>query len=164
MQKKINRLWEIIDNEKITVKYKNILTIGERLKGLYLVTNFGPAIILDKSLKRNKREHNCTLLEEVGHHFAGIKTNILFTSRCYATEIERDRDEYRAMVWATNYAITDLELSHAVHEQSLKTCAELAEHFEVTNEFLMKKIIVLKRKLRRRGIRAKGKSVLNFIR
>jgi len=163
MIERIKRLWNIVEQEDIEVFYRNIKTTSEKLNGLYFYNlDFGPVILLDKNLLHQRRKHNEVLAEEVGHHFAGVGTNVLFASMDYTAQIRRNSDENRAMLWATNFLIPDNELMHAVHVDKLRSCYELADYFDVTQGFFMQKLILLKQCFRRTGLKVKGRDILGL--
>jgi len=163
MLNKISQLWSIVEQEKIEVFYEDIKTAPEELNGLYFYNqNVGFIILLDKTLLHQRRKHNEVLAEEVGHHFAGVGTNVLFASMDYTAQIRRNSDENRAMLWATNFLIPDNELMHAVHREKLRSCYELADYFDVTQGFFMQKLILIKQCFRRTGLKVKGRDILGF--
>lgn len=163
MKNKTMRLWEIVEKENIKVFYRDINNTPEKLNGLYIYhQEIGPVIILDKGLLSKRREHTEILSEEVGHHLAGVRTNVLFANQDYSTRIERNRDEHRAMVWATDFLIPDQELEHAVKDIGCRSCYELADYFDVTQKFFMAKLVILKQCFRRTGLKVKGRDILQF--
>lgn len=163
MDEKLKYIWKKIADENIIVKYKNIRQTKEKLNGVYVSReDAGPLIILDTSLLRKPREHRCILAHEVGHYFTGAKTNILHASKSYTAEIERSRDEYRAMRWATSILMPDREIHSAVHELGIVNCYELAEHFDVTIQFCMSKLTYIKQCFWKIGTRVKGRDIFTF--
>jgi len=163
MNDKIRQLWDLIETEGIRIKYSSIKQVPEEMDGLYIYRpDTGPIVILDKSLHPGSREYNCTLAHEVGHHFTSVKTNTFYSYKKYRDLIEKDREERRAMIWATDYLIPDWELSHATQTLRLRSLHDLEDHFEVTHEFLLHKILIVKQRLWNRGIYIKSRGVLGL--
>ena len=162
MDKKMQVIWELIEKEKIKVRHDNIRQTKEGLIGVYIFRqDAGPLILLDSSLLLDARLHNCTLAHELGHYFTGAKTNFLYASTGYATEIERSRDERRAMMWSTNQLMPTAEVYSSIRRYGIKTPQELAEYFEVTASFCMTKLTFIKQELYKHNIRVRGRGVLN---
>ena len=162
MGKKIDHLWRKIEKENIKVRYGDISNIPERLYGMYLyLDGIGHVVVLDKSLLSNYILHRCTLVHELGHYFTGAQTNLLYTSTSYATEIERSRDEYRAMKWAAHYLMPNHEVYDAIKKYNIKNPQDLAEFFQVTIELCMSKLTFIKQELHNHGIFIKGRGMFN---
>ena len=162
MDEKLAYIWKLIEEENITVEYDDIQDLPEKLHGMYIYRkDTGALIILDSSLLTKPREYRCTLTHETGHHFTCAKTNILYTSGSYASEIERSRDELRATKWATDHLMPNNEVYDAIKKYDIKNPQDLAEFFNVTIEFCMSKITYIKQELRKNSIFIKGRGMFN---
>jgi|GEM_PF-5194718 len=96
----LSALYRLIESEGIWMRYDECLSPRRKLYGLYF---YDPArqtscILLDESLKQNPSKHLAVLAEEVGHHFAGVRTNVM-----KSPEVEILRDELRALRWAVDF-------------------------------------------------------------
>lgn len=146
-------LWRIVEREKITVRYKNLLKHRSTLFGLYFYDDFedvsGPAIILDKSLTNNYRLHRCVLAEEIGHFFTAPRTNYLVAYTSYTTEMIMSQDERKALQWATDYLMPNNIFRQAV-KNGFRTVYDLAEFFDVTEWMVYRKINFLEQQFPRK--------------
>jgi len=154
----MEKLWEIIEKENIKVKYRHLSHERETLYGLYLLDDSGPIIILDHSLKTSRRLSRCVLAEEIGHYYTAPRTNFLTAYTSYSTQLTMSKDERKAMMWATDFLIPDRELCKAL-KSGLRSCYELAEHFDVTEWFMYRKMGFLKMCFRRTGLKVKGRDL-----
>lgn len=147
---KINRLYDYIESEGIYFNYTNLLTnTHKKLYGLYFfVEDYGPAILLDKSLDKpeNRRLHKCILAEELGHHFTVPQTNIFkLYGSCsieYLDKIQQAQDERKALEWASSFLMPNVEFNQAV-SNGLQTVWDLAEWFDVTEWFVYRKLDII---------------------
>lgn len=105
------------------------------IRGIYYVGEDAPPIIgLDNSLMSDFTSLRCVLAEELGHHFT---TAGCFMPRQFFNHGDRlhiSKIEFKAMKWAVNYLIPEDELLDAIGS-GLYEPWELAEHFNVTEEF-----------------------------
>lgn len=157
----MNRLWDIINKEGIEVIYLPLKSTPEELNGLYLCDEGHPIIALDENLPEQTRLFKCVLAEEVGHYMTAAKTNVLTAHIGYRQEIEMSRDERKALMWATDFLIPDGELIQMVNS-GLRSCYELAEHFDVTHWFMLRKLTFMRMCFRRTGIKVKGRELYDM--
>jgi Zn-dependent peptidase ImmA (M78 family) len=161
---KINRLFDIIKAENIYFNYTNLLTsTHNKLYGVYFFEDsYGPSILLDKSLAKpeNRRLHKCILAEELGHHFTVPRTNIFKLYGSCSIEcldkIQQAQDERKALKWASDILIPNVELSRAVSD-GCQSVYVLAEWFDVTEWFVFRKLGILETKYRDIGSRIKSR-------
>lgn len=146
MDNKVKGLWNKIEEEGVQVRYSDLHSADPDLDGLFLSMEDIPIILLDKSLDRNPQLFKCVFAEEIGHYYTAAKSNILVVHPSYTESLRLNQDEYRAMCWATEYLIPDLELSHAINIKGIKSFFDLADYFDVTQNFLMHKFAILKRR------------------
>ncbi|MEW6171886.1 MAG: ImmA/IrrE family metallo-endopeptidase [Bacillota bacterium] len=148
MTPKIASLWKTIEREGIEVVYLPLRRTPERLKGVYLRDHGLPIILLDDQM--GQVEHDCTLAHEVGHHFTTSGANIL-VARDYTGTIAVNRDEYRAIIWATNHMMPDAEVAATLRQAT--NILELADFFGVTPSFAIDKLRIFRHKLRTGGVK-----------
>lgn len=133
----MNRLWRIIEKEKIRVEYADMSDIPERPKGLYMYDpNTGPIIILD--IKMTGRILKCVLAHEIGHFYTSPRTNILkaYTSTNQRTQIAQD--ERNALEWACSFLMPNVEFCRALSD-GYTDAYNLAGYFDVTEWMVHRK-------------------------
>jgi len=127
------KMLEIAESNGIDVEYHSF---RRPVLGLYThIPNMPPVIGLDKTLNANYRLRRCVMAEELGHHFTSAGEQI--AKRYYSTfeRLTIDKIEYKALRWAANYLVPEDDLLDAIKE-GLCEGWELAEHFDVTDEFM----------------------------
>lgn len=127
-------LLEIAEYEGIEV---HEIELPESIKGLY----YENSIALNKRLKTNK-ERKCVLAEELGHYFTSVGDilNLKIGSN--------RKQEIRAKNWAIQKLVPFDELVYA-HQQGYASVYELAEYFDVTEDFMKEAVLFYQRKYRR---------------
>lgn len=100
---------------------------SDKIKGLYCDKVIGINKNLDAS------EKSCILAEELGHHYT-TTGNILDQSK-----VENRKQEHIARLWAYRKIITVDKLADA-RRCGCRNRFEIAEHLEVTEEFLQEAI------------------------
>jgi len=152
----MERLWDIVDREKITVRYADLSRAPEKIQGLYLYDNhLGPLIVLNKGLHRCHRLHKCVFSEEIGHFYTAPRTNLLKVHASANLQAMESQDERKAARWATDFLISDHDLTNAL-ESGYHSCYELAEYFDVTEWFMYRKLGFLKMCCQRKNSKIKG--------
>ena len=127
-------LLEIAEYEGIEV---HEIELPERIKGLY----YENSIALNKRLETDK-ERKCVLAEELGHYFTSVGDILNL-------KIESNRkQEIRAKNWAIQKLVPFDELVYA-HQQGYVNVYELAEYFDVTEDFMKEAVLFYQRKYRR---------------
>lgn len=101
-----------------------------------------PVIGLDVSLLNNTRFLRCVLAEELGHHFTTTGDAIPRTYFHYARRLYISKIEHKALRWGANYLIPNHELQKAL-ARGLQEVWELADHFDVTEEFMQFRLKLL---------------------
>ena len=110
------------------------IELPERIKGLY----YDNSIVINKRLLTNK-ERKCVLAEELGHFFTSIGDILNL-------KIESNKkQEIRARNWAIQKLVPFDELILA-HQQGYVSVYELAEYFDVTEDFMKEAILFYQRK------------------
>lgn len=108
------------------------------LMGIYLQEPGKTPIIGLSTLIKDNAERRCIMAEELGHHFtsAGICIPGKREFYCYMERSEISRMEYKALQWAANYLMPDHDLLDVI-KSGLYEKWELADHFNVTEEFAL---------------------------
>lgn len=108
--------------------------LPERIKGLY----YNNSIALNKRLETNM-ERKCVLAEELGHYFTSVGDILNLKIK------SNRKQEIRARNWAIQKLVPFDELILA-HQQGYVSVYELAEYFEVTEDFMKESILFYQRK------------------
>lgn len=158
----LEELLGLSSQESLGPIYRDLASLTDnKLLGLYVWDTEAPCILLDKSLMNNYRKQVCTLSEELGHHFAGVRRNFLVTDN-HHDRIIVAKDEVHAMRWATDRVIPDAKLAHAVEDLKLRSCWELADYFEVTQPFMWRKLGFLRNCFRATGIKVRSRDIFTI--
>lgn len=108
--------------------------------GDYIIIKDCPDIHNDDTLLK------CVLAEEIGHYFTTIGRNEPLKSNTYHRNMMIEKEETKAMKWATDYLIdTDLLISYLT-DHTLSKIPDIADHFQVTENFVLQKFEFMKRK------------------
>lgn len=92
------------------------------------------AVVMDKRKIQDSADEKVRLIHEIGHCETSTFYNV-------ATPLQtRARLEYRANKWAFRKIINKKDLVHAMKIKHLTLLWELAEYFEVTEDFMQKAI------------------------
>ena len=121
---KYEELLNVADKSNVTITDQFDLS-GTRLKGLYCDSTI--ALNRDMYIESEK---TCVLAEELGHHYTTIG-NIMDQ-----TITENRKQERRARIWAYTKMIPLADLIQS-HQDGCQNSYEIAEHLEVTEEFLI---------------------------
>lgn len=117
------------DSERLIVKEKPLLANEGRIKGRRI------AIKRDMTTIKKK----CALVEELGHHYTTVGD---ITSQ--STTDER-KQEFKARLWAYNKLI-GLNGILSAYKANCHTLADMAEHLDVSEEFLSEALECYKQK------------------
>ena len=105
------------------------------VRGIYYAEeNMPPIIGLDSSLTHDTPLLRCILAEELGHHFTTVGYFIPRQFYNYSDRLSISKIEFKAMRWAVNHLIPEDDLLDVI-SSGLYEPWELAEHFNVTEEF-----------------------------
>ncbi len=127
----MTNLLNIAEYEEVEI---HEIELPERIKGLY----YDNSIVINSRLKTNK-ERKCVLAEELGHYFTSVGDILNL-------KIESNRkQEIRARNWAIQKLVPFDELILA-HQQGYVNVYELAEYFDVTEDFMKEAILFYQRK------------------
>ncbi len=135
MTKKLDKLLNICATSGIHIVRTKL---PKNLKAIiYSDNNTEPVISLDHSINTYK-ETACILAEEVGHYYTSCG-NLLTDSNLHKSIVRKQ--ENIAKRWAFQYMISLSDLIDA-HKASCATIYEVAEHLQVTEEFLKEAVKV----------------------
>lgn len=136
--KKLNTIFKIIDIENIILEEINLN--HNYLKGIYFsIPGVPPTIGLKKSIVSYSFIYISVLAEELGHHFT-TSGNLLDDSNNYFEELQKNKKEKKAKLWAANFLISDEEFVHALNS-CISSINSMAEYFNVTEEIINYKIL-----------------------
>lgn len=111
-----------LQNNEVPVKEMNLSEVSG-LKGLY----YNGSIAIEKNL--TSTEKTCVLAEELGHHYTTVG-NILDQKK-----VANAKQELHARTWAYNECVGLIGIIKAF-EAGCKSLYEMADHLEVTEDFL----------------------------
>lgn len=101
------------------------MSFSNKIKGLYC----DGTVAINENINTSTSK-SCVLAEELGHHYTSVG-NILDM-----TVIENRKQERQARLWAYNKRIGLIGLIRAF-EHGCRSCYEIAEYLDVTEEFLL---------------------------
>ena len=131
---KINKLYEIIDEENIQLEEISI----EGTNGIYIkLPDMPPIIGLNKSIDNNNT-YLSILAEELGHHFTTYG-DLTKSPDNYINTLLKNKKENKAKIWAADFLISDSEFIEALNK-CISNKYDMCDHFNITNEILDYKI------------------------
>lgn len=107
------------DNNKLVTKEKNLPVSKGRIKGR--------RIAIDRKLTTTEKA--CVLAEELGHHYTTVGDIM------DQTDVSNRKQERRARIWAYHKLLSLNDLIDS-YKCGCRSRYEIAEHLEVTEEFL----------------------------
>lgn len=123
---------QLAKDERIEIE---IFDFVPPVRGIYYAENdMCPIIGLDNSLRHDPPLLRCILAEELGHHFTTSGSFIPRQFYNYSDRLHISKIEFKAIKWAANYLIPENDLLDVI-SSGLYEPWELAEHFNVTEEF-----------------------------
>jgi len=135
MRSKLDRLQNLCAASGIHIER---IKLPANLKAIYYADpKTTPVVVIDSSVNTHNEEA-CLLAEEIGHHFTSCG-NLLTDSDLHKTIISKQ--EYLARKWAFKYMISLSDLVDA-HLSGCRTIHDVAEHLEITDEFLREAVKV----------------------
>jgi len=133
----INKLLNTAHSENITINYENLNGIAN---GMCVYDGSEYYILLDHSIKDDTELHKSVLAEELGHYFTMIDDPTPRVSDTYERKCRIDKEENKAARWATAAVMPTDEILDYLATNLRATYEELIEHFQVTDEFMKKKL------------------------
>lgn len=129
----MEQLMKLAENENVIVEYFNP---NLSFRGFYCHEQGCPPVIgLSADLHSNYRLHRCVMAEELGHHFTSVCDRSAFKRYSLQDRLTINKIEYKALRWAANHLVPEDDLLDVISE-GLCEGWELAEHFDVTDEFM----------------------------
>lgn len=128
----MDKMYIIAQNEGILVQD---FPLRIPLKGIYICENGKPPLIGLSTYINTNIERRCIMAEELGHHFTTAGNCIPCEFYNYNDRVTISRMEYKALKWAAYYLMPEHDFLDAL-KSGLCEMWELAEHFEVTEEFV----------------------------
>jgi len=126
------QMLHLAESHGIVIEYHSF---EKPILGIYTaLPDLPPIIGLDVSLRSQNSVLRCVLAEELGHYFTSVGVCITREFYQYSKRIAISRAEYRALRWAANHLIPEDDLLDIL-KQGLYKPWELAEHFNVTEQF-----------------------------
>jgi Zn-dependent peptidase ImmA (M78 family) len=135
----MEQLLQLVDQERIALSYFDLSLSPRRLYGLYFVAREVPHIILHKDLEHNLALHRSILAEELGHHFTVPQSNVIVPYTSYSMKLALSRDESRALRWACDFLMPDVDFRKAIHS-GITNPHDFAEYFVVTPWLVYRKL------------------------
>lgn len=112
--------------------------LPDGIKGLYIETGHTQMILLNKTIPV-QAEKRCVLAEELGHYYT------TFGDITDQTDIRNRKHEKRARNWAYEKLIPMDKLVEA-SRRGIRNRYELADHLEITEQFLEEALLHFKEK------------------
>ena len=135
--KKSTNIFKITGNENIILEETNLN--HTYLKGIYFsIPEVPPTIGIKQSIVSYSFIYISVLAEELGHHFTTLG-NLLDASTNYTDQLEKNKKEKKAKLWAANFLISDEEFVQALYD-CIPTIYDMTEYFNVTEEMINYKI------------------------
>lgn len=134
---KLEELYDLANINNIDIHFFDLKHLN--LLGVNIEKEELPHMIfLDHSLKQNNKLHLEILAHELGHYFSTIGNNI-DNSYNYRCKLNQNKIENKANRWAYEYLICEKELIKAINK-NITTLTDLADYFEVSIEFFIKRL------------------------
>ncbi len=135
--KTIQQLEQLIYSNEI--KY-DIRDMPDQILGYYQSGSSGDYILMNSSIEKDPIHFKCVLSEEIGHYFTTSGVNESRKCITYCTKVGIDKEEEKAIRWGIDFLIdTDLLLKY-ISNFTLATLDDLVDYFQVTEEFMLKKL------------------------
>lgn len=137
--KTITQLNQLIKSHNIT---QDIDLLPENLLGFYQHSSSGFYIILKDcpEMHNDDRLYKCVLAHEVGHYFTTIGINEPLKTNTYSKNMRILKEENKADKWAVDYLIDTELLIDYLSTHTLARLEDLIDHFQVTEDFMLKKL------------------------
>ena len=96
-------------------------------------------VVIEKSIASYSFIYISLLAEELGHHFT-TSGNLLDDCNTYSEELQKNKKEKNAKLWAADFLISDDEFVQALYN-CISNIPDMAEYFNVTEEIINYKIL-----------------------
>jgi hypothetical protein len=135
----MERVYALATQENISIDYKYLPT---PYLGLCIAGHGWPLILLDKSLRNNRRLKKCIAAEELGHHFTSAGNSVYYTATTPFWENCVGKTERKAIAWSAAHLMPDFDLFAAI-ANGIRKEHDVADEFDVTPELARFRIINL---------------------
>ncbi len=136
----MQKLYEVAEQEGVMVEEYAPLPAG--FYGLYYnEENHFPVVSLSREIYGNRKLERSILAEELGHYLTTTDHCLPRFFKNYAHRLSISRQEYKAVRKGGQLLISANEILDAI-TNGLEEIWELAEHFNVTEEFMKLRIHV----------------------
>lgn len=122
----LNKLYDLVDNEKIKVYECNI----DNANGIFVNINGINAIALNKKEIDTSTKEKCVVAEELGHYYYDATYSPLCLDVSFI-----NKQEFRAKKWAFKTLIPASQIIYLLNHGITDIC-EMAEEIGVTEELL----------------------------
>ncbi|MCH4891217.1 ImmA/IrrE family metallo-endopeptidase [Acidaminobacter sp. JC074] len=133
----INTLTIKLEEEAILYDY---VDLNDKANGMCVKDGEEYYILLDSHIANDDPLHKTVLAEELGHYYTMIDDPTPKPGDSYHRKCRIDKEEEKALRWATSHVIPTNELLDFLAKNKRSTAQDLIDHFEVPKEFLMKKL------------------------
>lgn len=133
----INTLLDKAINEDLTINYEDL---NGKANGMCVYDGCNYYILIDHTVKNDVELHKAVIAEELGHYYTMIDDPTPKANNTYHKKCRVDKEEDKAARWATAALMPTDEILDYLAANLRATFEELDEHFEVTNEFMQKKL------------------------
>lgn len=137
-------LERIIKENQIIKKFS---TLPEKVLGYYSFDGIYKIILLNNNLLHNERLYRIVLAEEIGHYKVTAGDITPTTHINYIDKLIIEKKEMIALKWAIEFLIPTDFFLNLIKEKHILNQNELAEIFNVTEEFILKKFEFMAKKM-----------------
>jgi Domain of unknown function (DUF955). len=130
----MERLIEVATREGLQIK--EFTPLPESYLGLYYCEDgYLPVAFLSEKIYGQRKLERVVLAEEIGHHLTTFDHTIPYYFESYKQKLKLSKSEYKALRKGSQLLIYPEEILEAV-AHGIEEVWELAEHFNVTDDFM----------------------------
>lgn len=133
----IKSLQNKIKENAITLDYSSL---NGRANGICVCADEEYFIIIDPVIIDNEPLHKIVLAEELGHYYTMVDDPTPRIGDSYHRRCRIDKEEEKALRWATSSVIPDDELLDYIASHTDAKLDDLMDYFTVTEGFMLKKL------------------------
>ncbi|MDF2546096.1 MAG: peptidase [Anaerosolibacter sp.] len=138
-----SKLENIISKCGIILEFR---TLPDSTLGYYFFDGNYYMILIDDRIRNLEKLYRTVLAEEIGHYRTTIGDITPRKYMCYGDRLEVDKKEVAALRWAVDFLIPTEMLLDAIKNKFVRNLSEMADHFVVTEQFVMHKLEFMARK------------------
>lgn len=135
--KTINTLFDKVNEEKITYHYANL---NGKANGMCVNEGNDYYIIMDPVIKKDDILHKLVLAEEIGHYYTMVDDPTPRLNDCHERHCRIEKEENKAIKWAADFLVPTEDLLDYFSSNLSASFFDLVEYFEVTEDFMNKKL------------------------